>query len=241
MDAAIATTDGSPTNATTDGSAAATTPDASEAGSSSFNPTGIGAMLGGGADGGISFGVTPEVADGCDALCTKEATANCPNQGTESSCVLGCRALLNNPNCAMASTALFACVPTSTVSCDSTGKAALDACGTQTLEVAACFLSNATDPTLQTPCTTYCAGVAAAHCPNDDPSSCVESCQVVGGFVPACEPLWKDYVTCAEEDAGVFTCGAGGTASAPWCLVQAVSYLACAYGDVSTTTDAGGE
>jgi len=210
-----------------------------DAGGSALNPAGLGAMLGGNVDAGLSFGVTPQVADGCDALCAKEATANCPNQGTTSDCALGCRLLLNNPACTTATTALFACEGTSTVSCDSTGKASLDGCGVQSLTSAACFLQSANDPTLEAPCMTYCAKVAAAACPNDDPSGCQAGCQVIGGFIPACDSLWKAYVTCADSDAGAVTCGTDGKAGASSCLVQAVAYAACLYGGVSTTTDAG--
>jgi hypothetical protein len=145
--------------------AASTTPAATtDGGGAAFNPSAIGAMLGGSVDAGLSFGVTPQVADGCDALCAKEATANCPNQGATGDCALGCRLLLNNSACTMATTALFTCESTSTVSCDQTGKASLDDCGVQTLTSAACFLQSANDPTIAAPCTTYCAKVAAAAC-----------------------------------------------------------------------------
>jgi hypothetical protein len=199
-----------------------------------ISPVTLGNMLG--PDAGLSFGVTPAVADGCDMLCAKEATANCPNQGTTSSCAVGCRLLLNNPNCASASMALFACEGTSTVSCDSSGKATLDNCGVQTLSSAACFLTNAMDPTLQAPCMTYCAKVAAAACPNDT-SGCQQGCQLFGGFIPACGPLWKTYVTCADDAA--VTCGTDGKAGAPSCGVQGLVFLACLASGASTTTDAG--
>jgi hypothetical protein len=213
---------------------------AADGGSSPISPSGLGAMLAGSVDGGVpSFGVTSQVATGCDALCANEATANCPNQGATSDCALGCRLLLNNSACAAATMSLLACEGTSTVSCDSTGKATLDNCGVQTLSSAACFLQNANDPTLAMPCATYCAKVAAAACPNDDPTGCQQGCQVIGGFVAACDPLWKAYVACADSDAGAVTCGTDGKAGASSCLVQALSYAACLYGGVSTTIDAG--
>src|SRR5580658_117961 len=54
-------------------------PPAMDGGASAFSPAGLGALLGGNVDGGgPSFGVTQQVATGCDALCAKEATANCP-------------------------------------------------------------------------------------------------------------------------------------------------------------------
>ncbi len=213
---------------------------AADGGSSVISPAGLGAMLGGSPDGGVpSFGVTTQVATGCDALCAKEATANCPNQGATSDCALGCRLLLNNSACAAATMSLLGCQGTSTVSCDATGKATLDDCGVQTLSSAACFLQNADDPSLAMPCATYCAKVAAAACPNDDPTGCQQGCQVIGGFVAACDPLWKAYVTCADSDAGAVTCGTDGKAGASGCLLQALSYAACLYGGVSTTIDAG--
>jgi hypothetical protein len=216
-------------------------PPGTDAGAAAISPAMLGAMLGGSVvDGGEpSFGVTPQVATGCDALCAKEATANCPNQGATSDCALGCRLLLNNSVCATATMSLLTCEGTSTVSCDSTGKATLDDCGAQTLTSAACFLTNANDPTIAAPCTTYCAKLAAAACPNDDPSGCQAGCQVIGGFVAACDPLWKQYVDCADSDAGVITCGSDGKGGASTCVVQALEYAACLYGGVSTTTDAG--
>jgi len=188
--------------------------------------------------GTVSDSIPPAVASGCDALCAREATAMCPNQGTIASCVLGCRLLLNNPSCAMQSKELFACEQTSPVSCDASGKATLDACGVQTLVSAACFLQSDTDPTLQGPCTTYCMESAAAHCPGDDPSGCESGCQVAGNLIPSCDPLWKGYVTCAASGAPL-SCGSDGKAWAPACAVQAIEYLACTAQGATTVADAG--
>jgi hypothetical protein len=222
-----------------DGAAVSSVAAVPDGAASSVSPSGLGSTLGGNPDAGLSFGVTTQVADGCDALCAKEATANCPNQGTTAACAVGCRLLLNNPACATAANALLACAGTSTVSCDSTGKATLDNCGVQTLSSAACFLQNAMDPTLQAPCTTYCSKVTTANCPNDTPSGCQQGCQTVGGFIPACDPLWKAYVTCADGNGVAVTCGNDGKAGAPSCVVQALTYAACLLGGVSTTIDAG--
>lgn len=234
-----------PEAATPGPEAASVAPANGDAGGSAFDPTGLGSMLGavGGADAGPapSFGVTPQIADGCDTLCAKEATANCPNQGTTTNCALGCRLLLNNPTCSASAMGLFACEGTSTVSCDPTGKASLDDCGVQALSSAACFLQTANDPTIAAPCSTYCTKVAAAACPNDDPTGCQQGCQVIGGFVAACDPLWKAYVTCADGDAGAITCGTDGKAGASGCLLQALAYFACFYGGVSTTLEAGAD
>jgi len=168
----------------------------------------------------------PIVAAGCAALCAKEATAMCPSQGSIGSCVAGCRLLLNNPSCAAQTAALFACEPTSTVSCDASGKASLDDCEIQTLSATACVLEDATDPTLAAPCAKYCAESAAAACPGDDPSGCQASCQVAGNLVAGCDSAWTSYVTCAVG-GGVLSCGNGGNAFSPACLVQGLEYLAC--------------
>jgi hypothetical protein len=189
------------------------------------------------ADAGPPVGIPPVVADGCDALCAKEATAMCPNQGSVASCVLGCRALLNNPSCTSQTQALFACETTSTVSCDSSGKASLDSCLVQTLNSAACFLQSTNDPTLAGPCTKFCAESAAVKCPNDSPSGCQQSCMVVGNLIPACDPSWRAYVTCA--DSASFSCGSDGKAWAPACAFQALTYLACTAQGVTTVSDAG--
>jgi hypothetical protein len=182
--------------------------------------------------------IPPAVASGCDKLCAKEATAMCPNQGSIESCVVGCRLLLNNPSCAMQAQSLFACEQASPVSCDSSGKATLDACGVQTLVSAACFLQSDTDPTLQGPCTKYCAESAAAACPGDDPSGCQAGCQVVGNLIPACDTLWTGYITCAAGGASL-SCGNDGKAWAPACTVQAIEYLACTAQGATTVGDGG--
>jgi hypothetical protein len=168
----------------------------------------------------------PVVAAGCAALCAKEATAMCPSQGSIGSCIDGCRLLLDNPSCAAQTEALFACEPTSTVSCDDSGKASLDDCEIQTLSATACVLEDATDPTLAAPCAKYCAESAAAACPGDDPSSCQATCQVAGNLVPGCDSAWTSYVNCAVG-AGMLSCGNGGNAFSPACLIQGLEYLTC--------------
>jgi hypothetical protein len=168
----------------------------------------------------------PIVAAGCAALCAKEATAMCPSQGSIGSCIQGCRLLLNNPSCTAQTAALFACEPTSTVSCDDSGKASLDDCEIQTLGATACVLQDDIDTTLAAPCAKYCAESAAAACPGDDPSGCQASCQVAGNLVAGCDPAWTSYVMCAVG-GGALSCGNGGNAFAPGCLVQGLEYLAC--------------
>jgi hypothetical protein len=214
-------------------------------GGTSFDPGGIGSMIGGGSDGGVpaadaSIGgniITPEVVDGCNSLCVKEAAAMCPNQGTLGDCVVGCRLILNNPKCAASSNALFACEKNSPAACDGQGKATLTGCGVEQLSAASCFLTNAADPTLKAPCMSYCAAVAAAKCPNEDPAGCAIGCPVVGNFIPACNMYWKAYVTCAST--AMITCGMDGKANAPGCGLQALAYLVCTAGGVVNTGDAG--
>src|SRR5262249_12903753 len=149
--------------------------------------------------------ITPQVVDGCNALCAKEASAMCPNQGTIENCVLGCRLILNKPGCTDSANALFTCEKTSPAGCDDQGKATLTGCGIEQLKAATCFLQSATDPTLKGPCTSYCANVAAAKCPNDDVAGCALSCPVVGNFIAGCNDFWKSYVTCASS--AMLTCG----------------------------------
>jgi hypothetical protein len=220
---------------TLDGAAAA---DAS----APFNPGMIGGLVGAMADGGaLTVGdaaVSPQVVDGCTKLCTAEAAAACPASGTLQSCVVGCQLLVGNPSCAAQTQSLFACVDGKTAMCDSSGNATFAGCGVQELESESCFLQSTTDPTLQMPCSTYCAGVAAAKCPNDDPTGCVAGCQVVGNLIGGCGPSWKDYVTCA--DTSTFTCGTDGKASPSGCTAQALTFFVCAAsGLVPLVTDAG--
>jgi len=205
-----------------------------------FDPGAIGGLVGASmtTDASANTGVSPQVVDGCNALCAKEASAACPNQGSAADCVIGCRLLLNNPSCAQQTSALFACEPTSAVSCDSTGKATLDGCPLQQLDSAACFLQNAMDPTLAAPCATYCAEVAAAKCPQDAGGDCQQGCQLLGGVAPGCDADWKAYVTCAN--GAMFTCGADGKASAPACFLQEIVYAACVLGG-ALPADAGAD
>src|SRR5450432_1859029 len=211
----------------------------------SFDPGAIGGLVGGAMDGGrpatdagIGGGViTPEVVDGCNSLCIKEASSNCPNQGTVGDCVVGCRLILNNPTCSTQANKLFACEKTSPSACDSQGKASLTGCGIEELNAASCFLTNAADPTLAAPCMSYCGAVAAAKCPNEDPSGCATSCPVIGNFIPACNMYWQKYVACAM--AATITCGTDGKANATGCGVQGLAYLFCTAGGVANTGDAG--
>jgi hypothetical protein len=213
-------------------------------GGPSFDPGSIGGIVGGGldaggviADAGGAGPISPVVVDGCNALCTKEATANCPNQGTVENCVIGCRLLLNNPNCTVQTATLFACEKDSPASCNAEGKATLSGCPVEQLSSAVCFLQNAKDPTLKGPCTTYCAAVAATQCPNDDVAGCQAGCQVIGNFIPACNDYWKSYVTCAST--ATLTCGMDGKAGAPACVLEFGTYALCTLGGVLNVGDAG--
>jgi len=213
------------------------------AGGSGFDPGGIGTIIGSVPDGGTFDAaprpggtIRPEVVDGCNTLCAKEATANCPNQGTIGSCVVGCRLFLNNPKCSAETTALFACQGTSDVACDDQGKATLVACPAEQLRAAACFLDNALDPSLKGPCATYCAGAAAAMCPNDD-GACRSSCPILGNLIPACNEGWKAYLNCASNEK--FTCGNDGKPGAPACGLEFARFAVCVASGVLDTGDAG--
>lgn len=208
-----------------------------------ISPGLIGSLAGaGGSDAGVAVladsGASQAVIDGCTALCTKETAAACPNAGTLASCLVGCRLLVASPNCTSQTQALFACVNTTTASCDASGNVVLDGCVAQQLASDGCFLTNATDPTLAAPCTTYCANVKAANCPNDKPSGCVSGCEVQGNLIPACAASWKAYVTCG--DTSTFSCGTNGKAGADGCLGQALTFLGCELtGIASFVGDAG--
>jgi hypothetical protein len=215
-----------------DGSADASTP---------FNPGMLGGLVN--ADGGaIEIGdaaTRAAQADGCTKLCTAEAAASCPASGSLSSCVVGCQLLVGNPNCSTATQNLFSCVDGQTATCDTSGNATFAQCGVEELESEACFLQNTADPSLQGPCSTYCAGVAAAACPNDNPSGCQTGCQVTGNLVSGCGPSWTAYVTCAGTST--FACGNDGKAAATGCTAQALSFFICAASGVAPlTSDAGG-
>ncbi len=221
-----------------------------DAGASPFDPGAIGGILGGmGVDGGgaptgldagsTAMPSTPEVVDGCNQLCTKEVAAACTAGPTLDSCLVGCRVMLANPTCASAGQGLFSCVQTDTASCDASGNVAFNACQIQQLATGLCFLQNANDPALGTPCATYCAGVSAANCPNDNPSGCQAGCQVIGNLVPGCDTAWKNYVTCAN--ASTLTCDTNGKAGSSACAAQALLFWACAAGGLATVLSDGGK
>jgi hypothetical protein len=209
--------------------------DGSGQGGSSFDPGAIGGLIGGAAEAGAAIAdagmadsggaVSLEVIDGCNSLCAKDETANCPNQGTVQDCILGCRLFFNNPSCGAQTTALFACEKTSSASCDGAEKATLTQCPIEQLSAVTCFLQNARDPSLKDSCMTYCANVSAAHCPSDDIAGCPTSCQVVGNFIPACNAYWKQYVDCSLTST--FVCGPDGKASAGACGVEFAQYALC--------------
>ncbi len=211
-------------------------------GGTGFDPGGIGTIIGGLDAGAFDAGavtgapISPEVVDGCNTLCAKEATANCPNQGPVGSCVAGCRLLLNSPTCSAQTSALFKCQTTSAVACDAQGKATLTSCATEQVGAAACVLQNAVDPSLNGPCATYCANVASAMCPNDDPG-CPSSCPILGNLISACNPLWKAYVGCAST--AKMMCGNDGKAAAPACGVEGARFFLCVASGILNTGDAG--
>ena len=223
---------------------------ATSEGGSPFDPGSFGGLLGGATDAGMmpttddaasggpgqpdagpTMSLPPQqVMDGCSQLCTKEASAACPAQGTLASCLSGCRLLASNPACSAETANLFSCASTATASCDAAGKAQLDGCGVQQLTFASCLLTKTSDPSLSGPCAGYCAGVAAAKCPNDKPGDCQASCPLLGGLL-GCTAQWKGYVTCAQNQT--FACGNTATAWAPACVVPAFGFFACAAASLS--------
>jgi len=195
-----------------------------------FNPGMLGGLVGGSNDGGaVTVGdsaASAQVVDGCTRLCTAEAAAACPASGSLQSCIVGCQLVVGNPSCAAQTQALFACVDGASATCDSSGNATFAGCAPQELETEACFLQNTTDPSLATPCATYCANVAAAKCPNDNPAGCPSACPVEGNLISGCGPAWKDYVTCANTST--LACGSDGKAAPAGCAAQGLTFLACA-------------
>ena len=182
--------------------------------------------------------VSPQVVDGCSQLCTKEGAASCAAFGSVSSCMVGCELLVRNPACSSAAQNLFSCVGGATASCDSSGNATFTSCGLQELASGSCFIAKATDQTLEAPCTTYCAAVAAAKCPSDNPNGCVASCQLLGNLL-GCDPAWTQYVTCAN--GSTLSCGSDGKAGASACIAQAAAFWECAASGLeSLTADDGG-
>jgi hypothetical protein len=183
---------------------------------------------------------TPAIIYGCAELCAKEATVTCPAQQTQADCRTGCSLALANPKCTQTTEALFTCSKTATPICGSDGKATLQGCEAQTLLAGGCFLTNAVDSTMTSPCATFCGKVAATKCPNDGTvADCVGGCTVMGNLIAGCGTQWRAYVTCADG-APAMACGDDGKAWAPACLPEALTFLACAASLYQTVTaDAG--
>lgn len=188
----------------------------------------------------VSAPPTPAVIYGCAQLCAKEATITCPAQQTLADCRSGCSLALANPKCTQTTQALFTCSKTATPICGTDGKATLQGCEPQTLLAGGCFLTNAVDPAMSSPCATFCGKVAATKCPNDGTAAdCVGGCTVMGNLIAGCATTWNAYVLCANG-ASAMACGNDGKAWAPACLGQALTFLGCAASLYQTVTaDAG--
>jgi hypothetical protein len=220
----------------------------SDAASPPISPGMIGTIIGGmGPDGGAApiadsgstaMPSTRQVVDGCNQLCAKENAAACSGSGTVDSCLIGCRVILASPSCATAAQSLFSCLTTATASCDSAGNVVFNQCQGEQLAVDGCFVQNVVDPGLATPCSTYCAHVTAANCPNDTAAGCQTGCQVLGNLIAGCGPPWKNYVACSNGAA--LTCAANGKASSTACTSQGLAFFACAAGGLATILSDGG-
>jgi hypothetical protein len=193
-------------------------------------------------DAGATVGAppTPAVIYGCAELCAKEATITCPAQQAQADCRSGCSLALANPKCTQTTEALFTCSKTATPICGTDGKATLQGCEAQTLLAGGCFLTNAVDPAMSSPCATFCGKVATAKCPNDGTiADCIGGCTVMGNLLAGCGATWSAYVTCANG-ATAMACGNDGKAWAPACVGQAFTFLGCAASLYQTVTaDAG--
>jgi hypothetical protein len=194
------------------------------------------------ADAGATVSAPPTAAViyGCAELCAKEATVTCPAQQTLADCRAGCSLALANPKCTQTTQALFTCSKTATATCGSDGKATLKGCEAQSLMAGGCFLTNAADPAMNSPCASFCGKVATAKCPNDGTvADCIGGCTIMGNLLAGCGPTWNAYVTCANG-ATAMACGNDGKAWAPACVGQAFTFLGCAASLYQTVTaDAG--
>jgi hypothetical protein len=186
----------------------------------------------------VETGLSPAVRSGCESLCSSELDAGCSGQSSLSQCLIGCAVLLGNPNCVTQSSALLSCAQGAAMSCDSSGNVVISGCEVDQLQAESCALASAIDPTLNGPCTQYCATVAAAKCPNDDDAGCVPGCEMAGTLVAPCTPSWTGYVTCAES--ATMTCGSDGKASATACTGQFLEFVGCFAQGMSSLVGDGG-
>jgi hypothetical protein len=209
-----------------------------DAGAGAIDAASVAPVPPGDAGASTSAPPTPAVIYGCAELCAKEATISCPAQQTVADCRTGCSLALANPKCTQTTEALFECAKTATPACGDDGKAMLKGCEAQTLLASGCFLTNAVDPAMSTPCATFCGRVAATQCPNDGTvADCIGGCSVMGNLIAGCGAPWNGYITCANA-APTMACGDDGKAWAPACLSQALSFWACAITLYQTVTAA---
>jgi hypothetical protein len=76
------------------------------------------------------------------------------------------------------------------------------------------------------PCPAECQREAPAHCPNDDPGTCVANCRAKLASIPAgCKSKLDSLLTCATTSP--YACDATGTANPTSCQSQLDALNAC--------------
>jgi hypothetical protein len=82
-----------------------------------------------------------------------------------------------------------------------------------------------TDPTVKEHCETWCDGVAAAKCSNEDPKAdCVFGCRALSSS-PVCNARYAELFKCA--DGAPFTCNNEGSAVPTGCEVEQAQVGLC--------------
>jgi len=188
-----------------------------------------GAETGGSASGGVGTGGsgTGGASSGaiCDDYCANAVAAGCDTPASEAECQSACAILTGLEVCAAEIQAALTCDSTATTNCDDAGEVAFAGCELEELTVAACIDDAEPPEELVAPCNAYCAAVAAAECPAEDPTTCVDDCGMVGVLAPTCTEDWVTYISCAAEDT--LTCADDGTVESAACAVEGLTAFAC--------------
>lgn len=163
----------------------------------------------------------------CDAMCEREAAANCPNDGTITECFDGCRVGIQFEACSAAWDGMFECSETvGEVTCDANGEGAVPECAAEYAVVIDCVFNDNLDEGYVPRCEGYCAALQPAACDNTEPvEDCENTCVILGSAFPVCADAYTDFLECGT--GADITCDAEGQPAAEDCASEYVLFLSC--------------
>jgi len=183
-----------------------------------------------GAGGGSSSG-------NCNSACAAMLKAQCPNTGTQQSCLQECQGQVATvpSRCAAQLNGVMSCYSTATWTCDSSGDATTSSCSSQGTALETCETSTGsggaggtggTGATGGANCTSVCTRMVAAACPADTQSSCVSGCQTLQNLsASSCSSQFNALLACRAT--ATFSCNSSGNAETTGCTSQATTLTTC--------------